>query len=249
MRLGFSTANARWKDPQIYERLTYRARVASPVDRVKVTVRRIFYFLWHGVFVTNRGCVEAFKEHGKKLSSEDREKRYRILKKCFKREETRAKIKQIFMGLCWSSQEIFSPVASSPPTPSVASLAPTPIVPLSGVTIKEQLGGKVLAIEVSQKAINQHGLSVIVQAYPDLTSLSLAKTNVSDSDLQFLATLTDLTTLNLVWCERITDDGLAHLKELTGLTTLNLKGCKEITDRGLVHVKKLTDLTTLNLSW
>jgi hypothetical protein len=65
--------------------------------------------------------------------------------------------------------------------------------------------------------------------------------------VQFLDSLTTLTTLILRGCSLITDQGVQSLASLTALTTLNLQACRLITDQGVQSLASLTALTTLNL--
>ena len=64
-----------------------------------------------------------------------------------------------------------------------------------------------------------------------LTSLNLIRC----SKITNLAPLAGmkLTILNLTSCNQITDEGLAPLKGMTKLTTLILRRCKKISDAGL----------------
>ena len=43
-------------------------------------------------------------------------------------------------------------------------------------------------------------------------------------------------------CNNITDTGLEHVARLTQLTSLNLNGCGKITDTGLEHVAHVAQL-------
>ena len=69
----------------------------------------------------------------------------------------------------------------------------------------------------------------------------------TDADLEQLRDMSELETLDLGFCEKITDTGLAHLKEMTNLETLGLSGCEKITDAGLVYLKAMAKLQSVNL--
>ena len=88
---------------------------------------------------------------------------------------------------------------------------------------------KVEAIDVSSKG----SLIGLLKAYPNLEKLDLSSVRylVDDDVLKQVAKLTQLTILNLGYCNQITD--LAPLAKLTQLTSLNLYGCNQITDEGL----------------
>ncbi len=82
-----------------------------------------------------------------------------------------------------------------------------------------------------------------------LQTLNLADCRrITDAGLAHLSGLTQLRELDLSWLDKITDAGLAHLKGLTKLRELSLSHCYNITDAGLVHLKGLSQLRELNLS-
>jgi hypothetical protein len=76
---------------------------------------------------------------------------------------------------------------------------------------------------------------------------SFKSSNASDADLVHVASLGNLRTLSLSYCENITDAGLMQVASLGNLQTLHLEGCGRITDAGLVHVASLGNLQTLSL--
>ena len=100
---------------------------------------------------------------------------------------------------------------------------------------------------------------------PQLASLDLSFTDVTDDGLAQLKRLTSLKELDLMHT-RITDAGLAHLKGLKNLSRLRLGdgfiavglrvdnslkpllGLTPITDAGLAHLEGLTNLWELDLS-
>ncbi len=100
---------------------------------------------------------------------------------------------------------------------------------------------------------------------PQLSSLDLSFTDVTDDGLAHLKELTSLSELDLMHT-RITDSGLAHLKGLSNLSCLRLgdgfiaAGLRveeslkplfdlpPITDAGLAHLEGLTNLAELDLS-
>ena len=93
------------------------------------------------------------------------------------------------------------------------------------------------------------GLEYVAQL-TQLTKLVLTGCGkITDTGLDYVAQLTLLTSLNLRNCKKITDTGLKHVAQLTQLTSLALTGCGKITDLGLQCVAQLTQLTSLNLSY
>jgi hypothetical protein len=65
---------------------------------------------------------------------------------------------------------------------------------------------------------------------------------VSDNGLWRLASLTALTSLDLLDCKKVSDEGLCALAGLTTLTRLDLRGCRQVTDNGLGALAGLTSL-------
>lgn len=84
----------------------------------------------------------------------------------------------------------------------------------------------------------------------DLASLkvfSLATSDVSDTDLQYLAKLSSLQEIDLSYTTLVTDKGLLHLSSLINLKTLKLSNTN-VTDKGLAHIAKLINLYKLELA-
>lgn len=82
--------------------------------------------------------------------------------------------------------------------------------------------------------------------FPELESLSITGTPVTDADLVHLRHFTKLQQLNL-YGTNITNRGLRHLKGMTELR-LVLLAATQINDAGLIHLKSMTQLEALNLS-
>ena len=80
---------------------------------------------------------------------------------------------------------------------------------------------------------------------PNLTSLDLADTPVTDIAMAKIAKFTKLTRLSLFYCN-ISNGGLRHIAELTDLEVLNLDS-RDISDEGLSHLRKLTKLKFLDI--
>jgi hypothetical protein len=78
-----------------------------------------------------------------------------------------------------------------------------------------------------------------------LRRLSLFYCNISNLGLRHLSTMMTLEVLNLDSRE-ISDDGLANLKPLKNLKSLDIFSGR-ITDTGCVHISKITSLETLEL--
>lgn len=80
---------------------------------------------------------------------------------------------------------------------------------------------------------------------PNLTSLDLADTNVTDVGMAKIAKFKKLTRLSLFYCN-ITNNGLRHISKLTELEVLNLDS-RDISDEGLTKLYKLTKLKSLDV--
>lgn len=80
---------------------------------------------------------------------------------------------------------------------------------------------------------------------PNLTSLDLADTNLTDLGMIKIAKFQKLTRLSLFYCN-ISNGGLRHIAKLADLEVLNLDS-RDISDDGLVHLQKLTKLKSLDI--
>lgn len=80
---------------------------------------------------------------------------------------------------------------------------------------------------------------------PNLVSLDLADSDLSDSGIRHLAKFTKLKCLSLFYCN-VSDSGLRHLAQLTSLETLNLDS-RDIGDEGLHHLRHLKNLKALDI--
>lgn len=83
------------------------------------------------------------------------------------------------------------------------------------------------------------------EVVPNLQSLDLADTDLSDAGMVHLAKFTKLRSLSLFYCN-ITNTGLRHISQLTRLEALNLDS-REIGDDGLWHLRNLKNLKSLDI--
>jgi hypothetical protein len=81
---------------------------------------------------------------------------------------------------------------------------------------------------------------------PDLTTLDLSLTHITDQGMAEIKGLPGITDLNLYFAEYVTDEGLAAIKDWKKLRRLNLHGTK-IGDAGLEHIAGVTTLEVLNV--
>jgi len=98
----------------------------------------------------------------------------------------------------------------------------------------------------STRWIEDLGGTVVRNAQGRTTGVSLRGTWVGDSDLKQLGGLPDLKTLDLS-LSHISDQGMQELKDLPGITELNLYFAEYVTDEGIAALKGWKKLNKLNL--
>ncbi len=81
---------------------------------------------------------------------------------------------------------------------------------------------------------------------PELTTLDLSLTHITDQGMQELKSLPRVEDLNLYFAEYVTDEGIAAIKGWKHLKRLNLHGTK-VGDTGLEHIAAITTLESLNV--
>lgn len=81
---------------------------------------------------------------------------------------------------------------------------------------------------------------------PDLTSLDLSLTHITDQGMQEIKSLPRVEDLNLYFTEYVTDEGIAAIKGWKHLKRLNLHGTK-VGDTGLEHIAAIGTLESLNV--
>jgi hypothetical protein len=88
----------------------------------------------------------------------------------------------------------------------------------------------------------------LLSQFGQLETLSLDTTNVCNSDLQTVAVMLNLSTLELHHCTAVTDDGLFYLRGLTCLRVLKLRYLAHVTNVGVSAIAPLSWLETLDLT-
>jgi internalin A len=81
---------------------------------------------------------------------------------------------------------------------------------------------------------------------PDLNTLDLSLTHITDQGMSEIKGLSGIVDLNLYFAEYVTDEGIAAIKDWKKLKRLNLHGTK-ISDNGLEHIAGITALESLNV--
>lgn len=120
----------------------------------------------------------------------------------------------------------------------------------TGMAYLAEGGSRVVTLDVSFcDKVGDRGLLHISQGLFHLKSLSLNACPISDEGIGRIArTLTDLHTLHVGQCNRVTDKGLGLIAEnLQRLCCIDLYGCTRITTVGLEKVMQLPQLGVLNL--
>jgi len=82
--------------------------------------------------------------------------------------------------------------------------------------------------------------------YPDLTTLDLSLTRITDEGMAEIKTLRNVTDLNLWYTEYVTDQGVAAIKDWKKLKRLNLHGTKS-SDTALEHIAGITSLESVDV--
>lgn len=83
------------------------------------------------------------------------------------------------------------------------------------------------------------------QVLPNLLSLDLADTNITDLGMSKIAKFTKLTRLSLFYCN-ISNESLLHVSKLSNLEVLNIDS-RDVSDDGLRYLRKLTKLRALDV--
>jgi len=120
----------------------------------------------------------------------------------------------------------------------------------AGMAYLAEGGSGITSLDVSFcDKIDDQALVHVAQGLLQLKQLSLSACHVSDEGLIRLAhSLTDLQTLNIGQCSRITDRSIqAVAEQLRNLRCIDLYGCTKITTSGLERIMKLPQLSVLNL--
>ncbi|HEX5105694.1 MAG TPA: hypothetical protein VFV87_17865, partial [Pirellulaceae bacterium] len=117
--------------------------------------------------------------------------------------------------------------------------------PFGGNPVTMSQNGQIVGLGLAEFELRP-GDAAIVGQLPELSRLSLQRSNVTDEDLQQFKALKKLTTLNL-WDTKISDAGIAAMSELTSLERLQLGGT-DVTDAGLDSVARLKSLQELDLA-
>ncbi len=85
--------------------------------------------------------------------------------------------------------------------------------------------GEVIELDLTNSWVTDADMAKVAQ-FRELRKLNLSQTKITDSGLEHLATLENVTDLNCYFAEYLTEDGIAHLSNWKHLERLNLRGTK-----------------------
>jgi internalin A len=118
------------------------------------------------------------------------------------------------------------------------------ITDLGGSVTRNAKGG-VTGVNLRGSWVNDSDLHRL-NLFPDLTTLDLSLTHITDEGMQEIKTLKSITDLSLYFDQYVTDEGVAAIQNWKKLKRLNLQGTKA-GDSALEHIAGITALETLNV--
>jgi len=115
-----------------------------------------------------------------------------------------------------------------------------------GGSLTRNSSGGITGINLRGRWVTDGDLEKLAEEFPDLESLDLSHTHVTDLGLGFVARLSKLKNLNLYFAEHVTESGVARLAELSKLERLNLRGAR-MSDSGMEFLSHLRNLRELDV--
>ncbi len=106
--------------------------------------------------------------------------------------------------------------------------------------------GEIVAVDLRSAWVTDADLEKLARL-PHLESINLANTKITDLGLEKLRPLENVKVLNLHYAENVTDLGIAHLKHWKNLESLNVRGTK-VTSSLFENISKMTKLRFLDVS-
>jgi internalin A len=114
-----------------------------------------------------------------------------------------------------------------------------------GGSVARDAQGRITGVNLRGTWVSDADLRQITEL-PDITSLDLSLTHITDQGMQEIKGLQKVEDLNLYFTEYVTDEGIAAIKDWKHLKRLNLHGTK-VGDTGLEHIAGITSLESLNV--
>ena len=90
-----------------------------------------------------------------------------------------------------------------------------------------------------------HGLAHL-NGLNNLQDLGFNRTPITGTGLVHLKEMTELSHLDLTFCQDLTDRGLLNLKRLSSLQYVDLQGCNNLTDSGVTELQKALPNCNIN---
>jgi internalin A len=107
--------------------------------------------------------------------------------------------------------------------------------------------GEVVELDLTGTWVSDADMAKVAQ-FRHLRKLDLSHTKITDSGLEHLKSLENVTDLNCYYAEYITEDGIAHLRNWKRLERLNLRGTR-VTSKVFDSLAKLTSLRWLDIGF
>jgi internalin A len=114
-----------------------------------------------------------------------------------------------------------------------------------GGSVTRDPQGRVTGVNLSGTWVEDPDLRHLSEL-PDLTTLDLSLSHITDQGMQELKPLRGIVDLNLYFAEYVTDEGLAAIGDWKRLRRLNVHGTK-ISDTAFEHISGIASLESLNV--
>jgi Leucine-rich repeat (LRR) protein len=129
---------------------------------------------------------------------------------------------------------------------AIAAVDPQWIVEAGGAVVRDS-AGRITGVDLRSSWVTDSDLAEVAKI-PDLKTLDLSLSRVTDRGLRALRPATGLVDLNLYFAELITDEGLSIVKGSKHLKRLNVRGTKA-TDTTLEFVSSVPTLESLDIGY
>lgn len=103
-------------------------------------------------------------------------------------------------------------------------------------------------LELSGAELSDEGVHAAL-TQRSLQSLFIARAGISDMSIERVCRRRSITTLSLVFCDRLTNSSVDRIATMAQLDSLSLRGCDGIDGSAFGKLKELTALTKLDLAY
>ena len=107
--------------------------------------------------------------------------------------------------------------------------------------------GQIVELDLTGTWVTDADMAKVAQLR-HLRKLDLSQTRITDSGLEHLKSLENVTDLTCYYAEFLTEDGISHLRNWKRLERLNLRGTK-VTSKVFDRLAKLTSLRSLDIAF